>query len=110
MPVLMPIPLSALFLAKSSSLSLSLHPQLKVATQELCYFVPGDSSFIPHISVTAASSALLQYLHLILAAACLHPWPPSHSANTAHPYWQGLSAFPAAKNDTKIRYEHEHCP
>lgn len=84
---------------------LSLHPQLKVATRELCYFAPGDCSFI-HISVSVASSSLLQYLHLTLAAACLHPWPPFHGANTAHPYLRGSWGFSDMKNDTKIRYKH----
>lgn len=97
MPVLMPIPSSALFLEKSLSLSLSLHPQLKVATRELCSFAPGDCSFIHHISATATSSSLLQYLHLTLAAACLHPWSPCYGANNAHPYLQGSRPFPAVK-------------
>lgn len=106
----MPIPSNALFLEKSSSLLLSLHPQLKVATQELCYFAPGDCSSIHHISVTAAPSSFLQHLHLTLAAVRLHPWPPSHGTNTAHPYLWGSWGFSAVKNDTKIRYKPEQFP
>lgn len=81
------IPSNALFLEKSLSLSLSLHPQLKVATQELLLFCTRRLQF--HSSHFCDSS--FQLFPPIPpphpgCCCCLHPWPPFHSANTAHPY------------------------
>lgn len=47
--------------------------------------------------------------HLTMAAACLHPWPPFHGANTAHPYLWRSWEF-SMKNDTKIGHKPEHFP